>query len=90
VAADGTPIEGWLLFATVRAHQVQASTEEFLRGYGEGAGTLVTFRIYWRGDVTTDMRVGCEGRHLNIREVTEIGRRDGTELRCEEVRDAGY
>lgn len=87
VAPDGTPIEGWLPFATMRAHLVQSSTEEFLRGYGEGAGTILIFRVYWRQDVTTDMRVTFEGRRFNLREVTETGNRAGTELRCEEVRN---
>lgn len=82
----GTPTEALTNFATVRAQKVEASTEEYLRGYGETDATVIIFRIRWLSDVTTDHRVVHEGRNLNIRETKEIGRRKGLELRCEEVR----
>ncbi len=86
VLPDGTPVESWTTVATVRAQLVQASTEEYLRGYGETDSLAVIFRIRWLAGVTTDHRVQHDGRNLNIREVKEIGRRKGLELRCEEVR----
>jgi len=70
----------------VRAQILQQSTEEYLRGYGEGANTAIIFRIRFLVGVTTDHRIGYAGRIFNIREVKEIGRRVGLELRCEEVR----
>ena len=82
----GTPDQTWATFATVRAQLVQASTEEFLRGHGETDAMAVVFRIRWLAGVTTNHRVQYEGRSLNIREVKEIGRRRGLELRCDEVR----
>lgn len=82
----GTPVETWTDFATVRAQIVQASTEEYLRGYGETDSLAVIFRIRFLAGVTTDHRVQHDGRNLNIREVKELGRRRGLELRCEEVR----
>tara|TARA_R110002020_G_scaffold5179_4_gene21920 strand:- start:7643 stop:7960 length:318 start_codon:yes stop_codon:yes gene_type:complete len=82
----GTPIEDWTALATVRAQIIQSGTDEFLAGYGESDSLAVIFRTRWLADVTTDCRVGYDGKFLNIREVKEIGRRKGLELRCEEVR----
>ena len=82
----GTPVEAWTDLATVRAQIVEASTEEYQRAYGEGGNTVVVFRIRWLAGVTTAHRVVYAGSNLNIRDVKEIGRRKGLELRCEEVR----
>lgn len=86
VNAAGTPQEQWSDFATVRAQKVEASTEEYLAGFGESDRTVVIFRTWWIDGVINSMRVVFEGRNLNIRETKEIGRRRGLELRCEEVR----
>lgn len=82
----GTPTEGWTAFATVRAQIVQSSTDEFLAAFGETDKTAIVFRARWLDGVTTDHRVVYEGKALNIRETKELGRRQGLELRCEEVR----
>ena len=82
----GTPVETWTDLATVRAQIVQQSTDEFLATYGETDNFAVVFRIRWLSGVTTDHRVVYQGKNLNIRETKEIGRRNGLELRCEEVR----
>ena len=82
----GTPTESWTAFATVRAQIVQASTDEFLAAFGETDKTAIIFRVRWLDGVTTDHRVVYEGKALNIRETKELGRRQGLELRCEEVR----
>lgn len=82
----GTPTESWTDFATIRAQKVEASTEEYLRGYGETDATVMIFRVRWLDDVNTDMRVVFDGRAFNIRETKELGRRQGLEIRCEQVR----
>lgn len=81
-----TPTLAWSTFATVRAELVQASTAEFLRAYGEAADAVLIFRIRWLDGLTVKHRVSYAGRILNIREIVEINRRRGLELRCEEVR----
>lgn len=86
VDAYGTPVEAWTDFATLRAQIVQASTDEFLAGYGESDSLVVIFRTRWHSGVTPDHRVQYEGKNLNIREIKEIGRHRGLELRCEQVR----
>ncbi|MBN8998499.1 MAG: phage head closure protein [Rhizobiales bacterium] len=82
----GIAADGWEAVATVRAQILQQATDEYLRGYGEGAATVVIFRIRWLDGVTVEHRVTYDGAAYNIREVKEIGRRVGLELRCEEVR----
>lgn len=82
----GTPVMTWTDLATVRAQIVQQSTDEFLATHGETDSFAAVFRIRWLAGVTTDHRVSYGGKFLNIREVKEIGRRKGLELRCEEVR----
>jgi SPP1 family predicted phage head-tail adaptor len=83
----GTPVSvGWMPFVTSRAQLIEASTDEYLRGYGEGENGKAIFRLRWVDGVTADMRVIWEGRTLNIREIKQIGRNRGLELRCEEVR----
>jgi head-tail adaptor len=81
----GTVTEGWTPFATVRAQLVQASTDEFLTGHGEADKRVVIFRIRWLEGVTTTHRVNHGSQNLNIREIKEIGRRKGMELRCEVI-----
>lgn len=82
----GTVEDIWAPFATVRAQLVQATTDEFLAAYGETDKTVVIFRVRWLDGLTTEHRVVYAGKPLNIREIKEIGRRKGMELRCEEVR----
>lgn len=82
----GAPIEQWSTVATVWAQLVEATTREYQRAYGEGRNTSPVFRIRWRSGITTDQRVVHDGKRLNIREIKEIGRCAGLELRCEEVR----
>lgn len=79
----GTPIETWADVATLRAQIVQASTEEFIRGYGASEETAIIFRTRYLDGVTNADRIkyGPEP-HLNIKEVKEIGRRNGLEIRC--------
>lgn len=86
VDANRVPVETWTHFATARAELVQGSTAEFLRGYGETEAMTMVFRTRWIDGVTVRHRVLYEDRALNIREIVEIGRKRGLELRCEEVR----
>jgi len=76
----GTPGASWTELATVRAEVIQASTEEFIRD-GASDETVVIFRCRYVDGVTTADRVLYEGAYFNIKEVKEIGRRKGLEIR---------
>ena len=79
------PQLSWTTFATVRAQLIQAQTDEFLSG-SSGVIDRVTavFRIRWLDSLTSEHRVSYGGKVFDIQQVTEIGRRRGLELRCEE------
>lgn len=77
----GTPVETWTTVATLRAQLIQASTEEFIRG-GAVDETVIVFRTRWLAGVTTADRIQYEGEDFNLKEVKELGRRKGLELRA--------
>jgi SPP1 family predicted phage head-tail adaptor len=81
----GNVTAGWTDAGTFRAAIVTLSTEEFLRSYGETSEAVIVFRTRFLPGVTTSHRVDFEGRIFDIKELKEIGRRDGLEWRCEEV-----
>lgn len=78
----GNPEHTWSDVATVRAQIVQQSTEEFIRNYGASDETVIIFRIRWLDGITNADRVVYGGVNHNLKEVKEIGRRKGLELRC--------
>lgn len=82
----GVSHETWADVATVRAQLIESTVEEYQRAYGEGSNTAVIFRIRHRDDIGLEQRVLYQDKALNIRDIKEIGRLRGFELRCEEVR----
>lgn len=78
----GTPVMTWTDLATVRAQIVQATTEEFIRGFGASDETVIVFRIRWLDGMQLADRIMFDGRAPNLKEIKEIDRRRGLELRC--------
>lgn len=78
----GTETEAWSAVATVRAQLIQASTEEALRAYGMESATVAFFRIRHRDGITLADRVVYAGQAYDLKEIKELGRREGLELRC--------
>ena len=81
VAASGGVVKAWKRKAVLRAQLVQRDTAEFLAGPGEAEATRLVFRVRWREGITTADRIVYDGRAYDLREVVELGRRDGLELR---------
>lgn len=81
----GTPVETWTDLVTLRAQQVQTSTEEYIRGYGASDETVIVFRTWWRDGITNADRIVYGGDTYNIDQLKEIGRRSGLELRCKRL-----
>lgn len=77
----GTPVFTWSPIATLRAQILQSGSEEFIRAYGASEETVSIFRTRYVAGVTTADRIKYAGKELNIKEVTEIQRRRGLELR---------
>ncbi|MBB4123286.1 phage head closure protein [Martelella radicis] len=78
----GAPVFSWTDIDTLRAQKVEASTDEFLRDYGAIDETAVVFRVRWRDGITPADRVVHDGMVFKLKQVKEIGRRKGLELRC--------
>ncbi|WP_328591732.1 phage head closure protein [Pararhizobium mangrovi] len=81
VADSGAISKTWTKIATVRAEIVTASMHERLTGYGEAENGNVVFRIRYLAGLTTADRVTYDGKHFDLDEIVEIGRRRGLELR---------
>lgn len=77
----GTPVEAWSDLAELRAQVVQSSTEEFIRA-GAESDTVIIFRTRFLNGVTTADRVVLAGDAYDVKELKEIGRRQGLEIRC--------
>src|SRR4051794_4192377 len=73
----------WAPIRTVKAQIVQASSEEFLRSGGIASESAMIFRIRFMEGVTpADHRIRfTEELTLDIKEIKEIGRRRGLEIR---------
>jgi len=82
VQDDGTPAHSWAPLATVRAQLIQAATDEFIRDFGASSEATYVFRIRWLDGIKLADRVSYAGRIFDIKEIKELGRREGLELRC--------
>jgi SPP1 family predicted phage head-tail adaptor len=78
----GTPVETWATVATVRAQLIQSTTEEFMKGWGEQSQAAVIFRIRHLAGIDPADRITYAGRAYDLKEVKELGRREGIDLRC--------
>jgi len=78
----GTPVETWADLATVRAQIIQATTEEFIKGWGASTEAATVFRIRHMDGITPADRVTYQGRAYDLKEIKEFGRREGLDLRC--------
>lgn len=81
VDEGGGSVFTWNDVATVRAQIIQQSTEEFIRSMGATDETAVIFRVRWVDGLQTKDRVVYNGVNHNIREIKEIGRRRGLDIR---------
>ncbi|RFB95350.1 head-tail adaptor protein [Rhizobium leguminosarum bv. trifolii] len=72
--------------ATVWAEVLQQTASEFFTGYGEAETGTVIFRVRYRPGITTKDRVTYDGTSYDIKEINELGRRDGLELRGEALK----
>ena len=78
----GTETEAWATVATMRAQVIQSSTEEFLKAFGTTPERAIVFRIRHRDGLALADRVVYAGRAYDFKEIKELGRREGLELRC--------
>lgn len=81
--AAGQAIESWADLATCWAEVRPVRGAEAVAGGERQATSLREFRIRWREGVTPQYRIVFEARNYDIRDVQEIGRREGLLLIAE-------
>lgn len=82
IADHGGVTHGWTVVLTTRAQIVKSNTEEFIRAYGADEETVTVFRTRWLANVKLSDRIISGGSIFDIKDLKEIGRRRGTEIRC--------
>ena len=82
VTPSGAVIAAWTNLATVRAEIVKQTAAEFLTGFGEAETGTMIFRVRYLAGITTADRIMFDGVAHDIKEIAEIGRRRGLELRA--------
>jgi SPP1 family predicted phage head-tail adaptor len=85
IDASGTPQEAWATLATMRAELLDGTTDEFARSFGASTEAVAVFRTRYLDGLTVSVSVTFEGRAFGIKQVKEIGRRRGLELRTERI-----
>lgn len=77
----GQVTQGWFPVATLRAAVIQASTTEYLQGAGLQGDAAVIFRTRWMDGLRVADRILYEGVAHDVKEIKELGRRKGLEIR---------
>jgi len=77
----GVVTSGWATIATLRAQLIQSSTTEFLQGAGLQGEAAVIFRTRWFAGITVRDRIFYDCVAHDIKELKEIGRRRGLDIR---------
>lgn len=83
IADAGVPQETWTAICTLRAEVIESSTDEYIRGAGASSETAIVFRTRYFPGVTVAHRIMFGGEPLDIKQVKELGRQNGLELRAE-------
>ncbi|MCA0257139.1 MAG: phage head closure protein [Proteobacteria bacterium] len=78
----GTPSFAWASLTVMRAQIIQTNTEEFIRAFGASDETVIIFRTRFHDGVALADRVVFDGDIFNIKDIKEVGRRRGLEIRC--------
>lgn len=65
-----------------RAQIIKRASEETQRPFGAYSESNITFRTRWISDLDLTYRIIFEDRIYEIKEITEIGRRRGLDIRA--------
>jgi head-tail adaptor len=82
---NGTPIDVWTAFATMRAQKLENATENRESDRGDTTDAIITFRMHWIDGITLNNRLSFEGQDFKITRLKEVGRRIGLDVVCERV-----
>ncbi len=79
-STSGEEVDSWATFATVWAAVVPIRGKEFFDAAAVQSEIDTKFRIRWRDDLTTKMRISYDGNIYDIHSIVEIGRHAATEI----------
>lgn len=85
VDALGRVVSVWTDFAIVRAQLIQRTMADKFGGGGNVSETVMTFRLRWIAGLTLNHRVTYAGEAFGIKEIKELGRMRGLDLRVERI-----
>jgi len=77
----GNQIKTWSTFATVWAGIKLNIGKESFQASERVKERIVDFKIRWREDITTEMRIQYKSNYYQIEDVVELGREDGLIVR---------
>lgn len=82
IAVSGAVTATWRDTATVRAQVREQTSDEIATGFGSADAETLVFVIRWHpAGITTDQRILYRGKAYDVKQVAEIGRREGLKLR---------
>lgn len=76
----GAPIQTWATLAQVWAQVKPVRGSEYFAAQQMNARVDTVFKIRYRSDLTTKMRISYGGELYDIQSIIELGRNDGLEL----------
>ena len=79
-SASGEEKENWTTLATVWADVRPLRGREFFDAAAVQSEIDTKFRIRWRSDLTTAMRINYDGQLYDIHSIAELGRHSATEI----------
>jgi SPP1 family predicted phage head-tail adaptor len=82
VGSAGVPLPTWTTICSLRAELIEASTDEYIRNAGASTERVVVFRTRFYPNVTPADRVKYRGEVFDIKQVKEIGREHGLDIRA--------
>ena len=85
ISFNGTPVIAWSTYATLRAQRIEATTDEYIRGYGASTENIMVFRTRYIDGVTGADQILFEDEPYVIKQIKEIGRRIALEFRAERL-----
>lgn len=82
VAASGAVTRTWTDLLSVRAEVRELTADEVATGFGEAQADTLVFVVRWHpSPITTGDRIICDSRAYDLKQIVEIGRREGWKLR---------
>lgn len=82
VSPSGAVTQNWQNVLTCRAEVREQTAEEIATGFGQAEAEALVFLVRWHpAGISTGDRILLAGRAYDLKQIAEIGRREGWKLR---------